>query len=128
MLKLVRAALPVKPLRVAMLSPPRPGPASLQSMIVAGSGGGTTPPLASRGAWRELATAVDKAVAADKQAKASLAADESWSELVGQLPAIRERDQSSWQCGSPPARAGAMGAMGGEMGELMALLRRMPSS
>jgi hypothetical protein len=130
-LRLVRSALLAKPLRIALLSGPVM-PALLSAALCSDEGAPGGVPLASRPLWLEMACAIDKAAATDKQAKTLLQADPRWAEVSEQLAPMRERllpehPSSLWKCGAPPARMGAMGGMSGEMGELIRLLRSLPT-
>mmetsp|Transcript_27776 Transcript_27776/g.89760 ORF Transcript_27776/g.89760 Transcript_27776/m.89760 type:complete len:454 (-) Transcript_27776:191-1552(-) len=128
-LRLIRATLQAgtKPLRAAALSGPEP----LQSIVVAALFADVAAvqkkeksrlaPL--RPFWIEMATAVEAAAAADKEVKATLTAQEGWAELVAALPALRARHAEGYLCGPPPARP--LEGMGGEMGELLAMLQRV---
>jgi len=141
-LRLVRSALLAKPLRIALLSGGGGAsgasettsslPALLSAALCSDEGAPGGVPLASRPLWLEMACAIDKAAATDKQAKTLLQADPRWAEVSEQLAPMRERllpehPSSLWKCGAPPARMGAMGGMSGEMGELIRLLRSLPT-
>ena len=141
-LRLVRSALLAKPLRLALLSGGGGAsgasqttsslPALLSAALCTDEGAPGGVPLASRPLWLEIASAIDKAAATDKQAKTLLQADPRWTEVSEQLAPMRERllpehPSLLWTCGAPPARMGAAGGMGGEMDELIRLLRSMPT-
>ena len=66
-------------------------------------------PWYRRPLWLEIASAIDKAAATDKQAKTLLQADPRWTEVSEQLAPMRERllpehPSLLWTCGAPPAR------------------------
>lgn len=132
LLRLVHTALQAKPIRQALLSPASPASstsapasasASLQAIVAAAlSRPPVTPALASRPIWFGLATSLDDAGRADKQAKASLNLEPSWVELAAELPRMRERMTSPWQCAPVPARPSG-GIKGGEMQELLQALQ-----
>lgn len=67
---------------------------------------GRPPPLASRAYWLEIAFEIERAAAADKQAKAILAASPEWARLAEALPHAFAR-RCSRGLGSGPVRAAA---------------------
>jgi hypothetical protein len=128
-LRLVRATLQAgtKPLRAAALSGPEP----LQSILVTGLAPDVAavekkqkPRLAPlRPFWIEMATAVEAAAGADKEVKATLAGQEGWADLAAALPALRARHAEGFLGGPVPRRP--LEDIGGEMGELLAMLQRV---
>jgi len=117
-----------KPLRDASLTGAEP----LQAVVVAAlaadvsdvSTGATMAPLAPlRPFWIEIASVLQTAAAADKHAKAILAAQPGWPELEAALPTLRERYSEGCLCGPPPART--EGVMEGDW--LRAVCERMQS-
>ena len=150
--RLLRAALLAKPLRLALVATgattsgattsgtttagamrtggaPRPSLCALLADVLLADER-SQPPLASRAYWLEVAGALHAASEGDKQLRGLLAAESSWTRLSAALPELRaaalpDRPSAAWKCGPPPARA--TGHMGGEMGELLKLLAAMPS-
>ena len=146
--RLVEGALALKPLRAALMAGVGGGGGgasasasapSLQGAIAKGLlAASTAAPLVGeapkretalavqRPAWRDLASLLDALAASDKPTADKLKAEASWLALgASRLPSLKGVEKAEWKCGPPPARPTA--GMSGEMGELLAMLKRMPS-